>query len=363
VGSALLAASITGLGDFVTNQGIAEQGSSVQTPVTGFSITLATTNHLTLLTPAGTLATGTIIFPTPTVNGQRLRVVTTAAVTALTVSPTGSDTIVGAPTTLAANGSFEMYYRTATATWYPYGVPQSSGSSSPITAGTGAFSAVGGDGSAIALGTASFAYGEGSTQASSEGAYAFGNGTVATGTYSYAFGFECTAGNAFTWASGNSVAVTFAGSAIWGDSGNSSGVNDTGVDQQHMAFRGGFYWHTTPSKTKVLQIDSLGNFTPLKGQAELGYTIQVPTTGFSFTAALTSHLTIFNPIATLATGTIVLPTPTVTQKMRFSFNQTVTALTFTPSGTDSIGNLPTTGLAGTSVEIIYDLPSTKWFVY
>lgn len=114
--------NIDSLGNVATNLGVVENGTSYQTPTTGFSITLALTNHTTVLTPAGTLATGTIILPTPTVN-QRLKVITTQTITALTVTPTGGNTIIGAPTTLAAGMSFELIFNATSGVWYPYSLP------------------------------------------------------------------------------------------------------------------------------------------------------------------------------------------------------------------------------------------------
>lgn len=97
-----------------------ETGWAVQTPATGFSITLSASVHLTPLNPAGTLATGTITMPVG-VNGFRCRVSTTQTITALTVNPDAGHSILGAPTTLLAGQSFEMFYDTSITTWLPYG--------------------------------------------------------------------------------------------------------------------------------------------------------------------------------------------------------------------------------------------------
>jgi hypothetical protein len=118
--------NIDSLGNTARNMGFVENGTSFQIPITGFTITLNLASHLTQLTPAGTLATGTIIFPTPTVN-QLLKVSTTKTITAITLTPTGADVILNAPSTLAAGDSFEFLYNVTAATWYAYNVTPASG--------------------------------------------------------------------------------------------------------------------------------------------------------------------------------------------------------------------------------------------
>ena len=86
-------------------------------PTTGFSITLAA--DTTILAPAGTLATGTIIMPAAPVNGQKLTVSSTQQVTALTVTPGGGQTMALAPTFLAKATPVSFIYDLANTTWYP----------------------------------------------------------------------------------------------------------------------------------------------------------------------------------------------------------------------------------------------------
>lgn len=95
------------------------------TPTTGFNIAVQQVSSSTwlLLTPAGTLATGTITLPLNSVtpDGQELLVTSTQVITALSVSLNGAAAANGFPTTLAANGFFRMRYRQADNSWYRVG--------------------------------------------------------------------------------------------------------------------------------------------------------------------------------------------------------------------------------------------------
>jgi len=92
-------------------------------PLTGFTETLEGTDNLHLVvTPAGTLATGTINLPASTeaIDKQTVLVSTSQEITALTVGGNGA-TVVGVPTTLALGGYFTMKYDAPNATWYRVG--------------------------------------------------------------------------------------------------------------------------------------------------------------------------------------------------------------------------------------------------
>ena len=95
------------------------------TPTTGFSIAVqqVSSNTWLLLTPAGTLATGTITLPLNSVtpDGQELLVTSTQVITALSVSLNGAAAANGFPTTLAANGSFRMRFYQPANSWYRVG--------------------------------------------------------------------------------------------------------------------------------------------------------------------------------------------------------------------------------------------------
>lgn len=72
-----------------------------------------------VLNVAGTLATLTITLPQSPVNGQTATITSaTGTVTTLTLAPGAGKSVVGAPTGLAAGGSFTLVYRSSNTTWY-----------------------------------------------------------------------------------------------------------------------------------------------------------------------------------------------------------------------------------------------------
>lgn len=104
-------------GNFITLKAHCDQSKSVQSPTTGFAITAANNTSTLYLTPAGTLATGTITFAAAPVDGQEFQVGSSQIITALTLAGNGS-TISNAPSTIATAGSgFKYIYNTATTTW------------------------------------------------------------------------------------------------------------------------------------------------------------------------------------------------------------------------------------------------------
>jgi hypothetical protein len=70
-------------------------------PLTGFSISPVSSDLV--LNPAGTLATGTVTFPTNPIDGQRLTITSTQTQTAITLTAGTGDTINNAVTALVAN--------------------------------------------------------------------------------------------------------------------------------------------------------------------------------------------------------------------------------------------------------------------
>lgn len=100
--------------------------SQYASPTTGFSVQVVPFveggNTFLLLTPAGTLATGSIVLPSTATSdhGQEVLVHTTQAVTALTVNGNGS-AVSGAPTTLAAGGFFRLRFDRVLSSWYRIG--------------------------------------------------------------------------------------------------------------------------------------------------------------------------------------------------------------------------------------------------
>lgn len=89
---------------------------SQQTPLTGFAIVMAQNVGLLQLTPAGTLATGTITFPPNAVDGQQFCIFDTQTQTAVTLTPATGQTINGtAITALVANTRYCYVYAGSTA--------------------------------------------------------------------------------------------------------------------------------------------------------------------------------------------------------------------------------------------------------
>ena len=111
-----VASQITASDDMITQYaGPNATGFSVQVVNDALSIWL-------ILTPLAAYAAGTLILPSVSncADRQRILVNSTQAVTALTVNGNGS-TVVGAPTTLAANAFFRLRFDRVMLTWYRVG--------------------------------------------------------------------------------------------------------------------------------------------------------------------------------------------------------------------------------------------------
>jgi len=85
---------------------------------TGFTVVVSSPNTWLVLSPTNAFAAGTIVLPTGVPDLSMVSIVTTQAITALTVSTSGA-AIVGAPTSAAANTAFTMRYDAVTNSWYP----------------------------------------------------------------------------------------------------------------------------------------------------------------------------------------------------------------------------------------------------
>ena len=96
----------------------ADASYSQQTPLTGFSITIGKGVGTLLLTPAGTLATGTIKMPANPTNGQFEQIVSTKTITTLTLSANTGQTINNAVTTIGATTPVIYEYLTGETAWY-----------------------------------------------------------------------------------------------------------------------------------------------------------------------------------------------------------------------------------------------------
>lgn len=98
---------------------------SLQVPLTGFTITPPNGTNLLILTPAGTLATGTLTMPASPSDGENFCLWDSQTQTAITVSAnTGQslNTTIGAatPTALTAKTSYCWRYLASQAAWYRY---------------------------------------------------------------------------------------------------------------------------------------------------------------------------------------------------------------------------------------------------
>lgn len=91
---------------------------------TGFSVNIldAGSSVWLILTPLAGYAAGTIVLPAVAncVDRQEILVNTTQAVTTLTINANGA-TVVGAPTTLAANAFFRLRFDDVLNVWYRVG--------------------------------------------------------------------------------------------------------------------------------------------------------------------------------------------------------------------------------------------------
>ena len=93
----------------------AQVAPAVSSPVAGATVTMSGSSIY--LTPAGTLATLTIRLPPNPLPGQNATIVSTAAVTALTMQTAAGGAVAGAPTALVANTEVRMRYISATTGW------------------------------------------------------------------------------------------------------------------------------------------------------------------------------------------------------------------------------------------------------
>ncbi|MET4341947.1 hypothetical protein [Bradyrhizobium sp. RT9a] len=90
-------------------------------PLTGFTVTMTVDQSVVSLNPAGTLATGTIVFPPTVVDGKTVSIFSSQTITALTLSTSNSATFApAAVTTLAANASLEYVYDLANNQWHRF---------------------------------------------------------------------------------------------------------------------------------------------------------------------------------------------------------------------------------------------------
>jgi hypothetical protein len=116
--AAYMQGKITSTDDKVT-QYAAPSATGFNVNINGNAGGIASNSVWLILTPVGAYANGQITMPVNTSckDKQELLVNCTQAVTTLAVSGNGA-TVTGAPTTLAANGSFRLRFDMITNTWY-----------------------------------------------------------------------------------------------------------------------------------------------------------------------------------------------------------------------------------------------------
>lgn len=95
---------------------LADGTTSFHAATSGFNVTIPNGCNRYLIAPAGTLASGTATMPAAPVQNQIVIFTTSQAVTSFTLSPNAGQTLLGAPTTLAANTSIQYLYNGTT--WY-----------------------------------------------------------------------------------------------------------------------------------------------------------------------------------------------------------------------------------------------------
>jgi hypothetical protein len=96
----------------------ADQSEDYQQPLTGFTITVPNGCSWLNLDPTAVLTTGHVVMPVAPIDGQNVMISATHTITGFTVSPNGSQTLNGAPTTIVANTAMWWRYRRANTTWY-----------------------------------------------------------------------------------------------------------------------------------------------------------------------------------------------------------------------------------------------------
>jgi hypothetical protein len=96
----------------------ADASHSIQTPVAGFSITIGNKVGTLTLTPAGTIASGTITLPAAPINGQVIHITSTQNITTLTIAPNAGQTLANAIHMIAATAPVSYMYDAPGTKWY-----------------------------------------------------------------------------------------------------------------------------------------------------------------------------------------------------------------------------------------------------
>ncbi len=86
--------------------------------VTGFSYAVRSSQSVVTLAPAAGLSSGTVVLPPAPNDGQPIEISSTHSVATFTLSPSAGQTVMNAPTSLAAGVGVAFYYNAASATWF-----------------------------------------------------------------------------------------------------------------------------------------------------------------------------------------------------------------------------------------------------
>jgi hypothetical protein len=115
--------AITGTDAYFTMAGGIVEPTRITTSAPASAATVTVPNRTTdyIVTSAPVAALTVQLSTTAPPDGHKVTFMCTSAITALTVNGYSGATVLGAPTTLAANGFFTMIYRSATTTWYRNG--------------------------------------------------------------------------------------------------------------------------------------------------------------------------------------------------------------------------------------------------
>lgn len=92
--------------------------AAVSSPVTGFSITVGNSVTMVMLTPSGTLSSGTVTMPAAPYDGMPIEIASTQTVTSFTLSPNNGQSIKNAPTTLIAGTGVAYFYNASSTAWF-----------------------------------------------------------------------------------------------------------------------------------------------------------------------------------------------------------------------------------------------------
>lgn len=128
--------SCLGAGQVALLAAMADQSKQVVAPTTGFSYTVPSNATTVILTPAGTLAAGTITMPATPADGHIVAVSSSQVVTSLTVAANAGQSIVGAPTSISPSSPFAFIYDLASTTWYPKTIAGAGGGGGGTPTGT-----------------------------------------------------------------------------------------------------------------------------------------------------------------------------------------------------------------------------------